>query len=79
MIFKQSKILDLKTGAFPKIWPIVQSHNDPQAISAQEFETVLRYGAGAGATGVMMFTSNSVAEDPGKIEVMKKVYTSWIN
>ena len=26
----------------------------------------------------MMFTSYSVAEDEKKIEVMKKVYTGWI-
>ena len=31
------------------------------------------------ATGVMMFTSNSVAEDEKKIETMKKVYTEWMN
>jgi len=26
---------------------------------------------------VMMFTSNSVAEDEQKVAVMKKIYTSW--
>ena len=64
---------------FPKVWPIVQAYNDPNAISPGEFEKVLRYGSGAQATGVMMFTSNSVAEDEKKIETMKKVYTGWIN
>jgi len=71
--------LKIKPGIFPKVWPIVQSYNDPDIISAEEFEKVLRYGSGAQATGVMMFTSYSVAEDEKKIETMKKVYTGWIN
>jgi hypothetical protein len=71
--------LNIKAGMFPKVWPIVQSYNDPNTISAEEFEKVLRYGSGARATGVMMFTSNSVAEDEKKTETMKKVYTGWIN
>ncbi len=71
--------LNIQAGMFPKVWPIVQSYNDPNIISAEEFEKVLRYGSGAGATGVMMFTSNSVAEDEKKVETMKKVYTGWIN
>ena len=74
-----SKRLNVKAEGSPKIWPIVQSHNDPNTISATEFEKVLRYGTAGAATGVMMFTSNSVAEDAGKLEVMKKVYTSWKN
>ena len=71
--------LNIKPAMFPKVWPIVQSYNDPNIISAEEFEKVLRYGAGAQATGVMMFTSCSVAEDEKKIETMKKVYTEWTN
>jgi hypothetical protein len=71
--------LNIKAGTFPKVWPIVQSYNDPNIISAIEFEKILRYGSGAQATGVMMFTSNSVAEDRQKVETMKRVYTGWIN
>ncbi|MDZ4707487.1 MAG: hypothetical protein SH818_03715 [Saprospiraceae bacterium] len=69
--------LNIRAGQFPKVWPIIQSYNDPTIISDREFETVLRYGAGAQATGVMMFTSTSVAGDEKKIETMKKVYTGW--
>jgi hypothetical protein len=69
--------LNIKAGSFPKVWPIVQAYNDPKIISAGEFEKVLEYGSGAQATGVMMFTSNSVAEDERKIATMKKVYTGW--
>ncbi len=73
-----SNRLKIKEGTFPKVWPIVQSYNDPEIISAAEFEKVLRYGAGAQASGVMMFTSNSVAEDDQKVETMKRVYTEWL-
>jgi hypothetical protein len=69
------KELGVQTGQFPKVWPIVQAYNDPNRISAEEFETVLRHGAGNGASGVMMFTSGAVAEDPAKVKVMKKVFT----
>lgn len=69
--------LNIKAGSFPKVWPIVQAYNDPKVISAGEFENVLKYGSGAQATGVLMFTSNSVAEDERKTQAMKKVYTGW--
>jgi hypothetical protein len=36
--------LKIKAGIFPKVWPIVKSYNDPNFISAEEFEKVLRYG-----------------------------------
>ena len=70
--------LKIQPGGFPKVWPIVQAHNDPHIISAEEFEKVLQYGGSGGSTGVMMFTSNSVAEDPGKIKTMERTYTTWI-
>ena len=70
--------LNIKVNTFPKIWPIVQSYNDPYVISADEFETVLRYGISAQATGVMMFTSASTAEDEQKTEKMKQVYREWL-
>ncbi len=69
-----SQRLEIKSGDFPKVWPIVQCYNDPEPISAVEFENVLRYGVRVQATGVMMFTSNAVAEDEGKIEAMRRVY-----
>jgi hypothetical protein len=59
-----------------KIWPIVQAWNDPEgkSVSAEDFEKTLRGGSSAGATGVMMFTLGAVAEDDGKMAVIKKVY-----
>lgn len=70
--------MHIKKGSFPKVWSIVQAHNDPAAISAKEFEQVLRFGVSGEANGVMMFTVTSVAEDENKIEVMKKVYQEWM-
>lgn len=69
--------LEIEAGKFPKVWPIVQAYDDPDTITIAEFEKVLRGGAGACATGVMMFTTNSVADSPGKTEIMKKVYGEW--
>ncbi len=60
-----------------KVWPIVQAHNDPGKVGAAEFESILRNAVSGRATGVMMFTSSSVAEDPAKIEVMQKAYGEW--
>lgn len=60
-------------NAYPRIWPIVQAHDDPR-VSPAEFEQVLNHGLSGKSTGVMMFTLRSVAQDPGKMEVMKRVY-----
>ena len=38
--------------------------------------TALRYGLAGKSTGVMMFTSGSVAADPAKIAAMMDVYLS---
>jgi hypothetical protein len=70
-----SNRLNIGNSAYPKVWPIVQAHDDPNTISDKEFETVLRGGLAAKATGVMMFTTSSVAKSEGKTEVLKKVYT----
>jgi hypothetical protein len=61
----------------PKIWPIVQAHNEPRVISAEEFERVMALGVSGRATGIMMFTIGSVVEDPDKLSVLKKLYRQW--
>ena len=61
-----------------KVWPIVQAYNDPHIISAEEFEQVLQGGLSGKSSGVMMFTTNAVAEDKYKMEVMKRLYRSLI-
>ncbi|MBI3698749.1 MAG: hypothetical protein HY238_28410 [Acidobacteria bacterium] len=59
-----------------KVWPIVQAWSDPHGhkVSAGEFEHALRGGLSGGASGVMMFTIGAVAEDPEKMDVLKRVY-----
>ena len=68
--------LNIKNNTYPKVWPIVQAHNDPGIIPAKEFSKVLNGGLASHSSGVMMFTTNSVAEDNHKIEVMRKLYRS---
>jgi len=59
-----------------QIWPIVQAWSDPKgrAVSAEEFEQALRGGLAGRSSGVMMFTLGAVAEDAGKLAVLKRVY-----
>ncbi len=70
--------LDEHTGAGtkgkPLIWPIVQSHNNPQVVSPEEFREVMLEGSVYPGSGIMMFSDRSLLEDPGKIEVMKDLY-----
>jgi hypothetical protein len=66
--------LSRKMGGRAKIWPIVQAHNEPRPIPADEFETVLRLGSGGAASGVMMFTAQSVASEDAKMQSMRRVY-----
>ena len=71
-----SNRLDIGKEPNPKIWPIVQAHDGPEIISSVDFETVLRHGLSGKSSGVMMFTSNTIAENHDKRAVMKKVYTT---
>ena len=67
--------LEVQYNDYPKLWPIVQAHNDPGIISPEEFKTVLKGGLAGKSTGVMMFTTHAVARDTSKIRVMKEMYT----
>ena len=69
-----SNRLNVGDSAYPKVWPIVQAHDDPTIISEDEFEIVLRGGLSGKSSGVMMFTTGSVAKSEGKTDVLKKVY-----
>lgn len=66
--------LKLSEDTGPKVWPIVQAHDDPGIISEEAFETVLRGGLAGCSGGVMMFTTRSVAEEKSKVEVMRRIY-----
>ena len=67
--------LKISSNGFPKLWPIVQAHD----VSASSFAQVLRAGLKPPASGVMMFTSNSIAEDPEKRTIMQKIFTNRSN
>lgn len=60
--------------ASTRIWPIVQAHGSPSTVSAEEFEAVMRGGASGRATGLQMFTIGAVAEDPAKMDVLRRLY-----
>ncbi len=66
--------LEINYDSYPKVWPIVQAHDDPAKISGEEFEMVLKGGLSASSTGVMMFTTYSVAQDTVKTEIMNNLY-----
>ncbi len=58
-----------------KLWPIVQASD----VAPEPFKIVMEGGLAGKSTGVMMFTTYAVAEDPEKIEVMKKIYENTRN
>jgi len=68
--------LSRRAGA-RKVWPIVQAHGEPAPVSPGDFEAVMRHAVSAGAGGIMMFTSRAVAEDPAKVEVVRRLYGEW--
>ncbi len=66
--------VDIQDDSYPKVWPIVQAHDSPEMVTPEEFSTVLNGGLSHCASGVMMFTTRSIADSQEKLEVMKKVY-----
>jgi hypothetical protein len=58
-----------------QIWPIVQSHNNPGIVSPEQFRSVMIEGSKAPASGIMMFSDQSLVVDPKKIRVMKELYS----
>ena len=71
--FSQRHPVRTEPGQYPRLWPIVQAHDEPR-IPAAEFARVLEYGLAGKSSGVMMFTSGSVVSDPDKLEAMKRIY-----
>jgi len=69
-----SRRLGIERGRRPHLWPIVQAHGEPGKVSAAEFAQVMRGGASGQASGLMMFTLRSVAEDPEKMKVLRALY-----
>ncbi|MBD3628236.1 hypothetical protein [Cyclobacterium sp.] len=58
----------------PLVWPIVQAHDKPGTVSPEEFLEALREGSRTPASGIMMFSEQSLLENPEKIKVMQDFY-----
>ena len=71
--FSEAYDVAVEQGRFPRLWPIVQAHDEPR-IPPAEFGRVLEYALSGRSTGVMMFTLGSVAADDGKMAEMRRVY-----
>lgn len=67
-------VLPGTNGRTPVIWPIVQAHNKPGVISASEFREVMHNGSRPPASGIMMFSEQSLLQDPEKIRVVAEFY-----
>ncbi|RZS96293.1 family 10 glycosylhydrolase [Cecembia calidifontis] len=69
-----SKSSDLDQFPSTLIWPIVQAHNNPGTVSPEEFHRVLMEGSKSPSSGIMMFSAESIAQEPAKIKVLKQFY-----
>jgi uncharacterized lipoprotein YddW (UPF0748 family) len=58
----------------PLVWPIVQAHNKPGIITAEEFKRVMQEGSKPPSSGIMMFADGSLLEDREKLKVMTEIY-----
>jgi hypothetical protein len=72
--FSQRHTVHTEAGRYPRLWPIVQAHDEPR-VSPEEFAEVLEYALAAKSSGAMMFTSASIAADPEKLAAVRRVYT----
>lgn len=58
----------------PLVWPIVQAHDKPGTVSPQEFLEALKEGSQVPSSGIMMFSEQSLLENPDKLKVMQEFY-----
>jgi len=72
--FSKRHTVHTTAGRYPRLWPIVQAHDEPR-ISPEELAEVLEYALAGKSSGAMMFTSGSIAADPEKLNAVRRVYT----
>jgi hypothetical protein len=65
---------DASRKGSPLVWPIVQAHNHPGVVTAEEFREVMRLGMGLPASGIMMFSDVALVEDSMKVRVMRELF-----
>jgi hypothetical protein len=58
----------------PKIWPIVQAHNNPGEVIPKEFREAMLQGSSFPSSGIMMFSDGALLQDQRKIEIMRDLY-----
>ncbi|WP_194778127.1 glycoside hydrolase family 10 protein [Pararhodonellum marinum] len=63
-----------ESGTGPRIWPIVQAHDQPGMVTAEAFRQVLMRGSQKPATGIMMFSEEALITTPHKLEIMQSWY-----
>jgi hypothetical protein len=68
------RVTDAGAKGKPLIWPIVQAHNSPGVVTAEEFRQVMHQGSRYPVSGIMMFSDQSLIADTAKIAVMKDFY-----
>jgi hypothetical protein len=68
------KLTDAGRNKEPLVWPIVQAHDKPDPVSPEEFRQVMIEGSQFPSSGIMMFSDQSLLENPEKIKVMKTLY-----
>ena len=73
----RSKSEDLNQFPSTLIWPIVQAHNNPGTVNSEEFRQVMLEGSKSPASGIMMFSDQSLVEEPEKSKIMKDLYLGW--
>jgi hypothetical protein len=62
----------------PLVWPIVQSHDNPGVVSPEEFRKVMLEGSTYPSSGIMMFSDQSLLENPEKLAIMKEFYLEGV-
>ncbi len=63
----------------PLVWPIVQAHDNPVEITPEEFRQVMVEGTKSPSSGIMMFSDQSLLDNPEKIKVMRQLYVEEIS
>ena len=66
-----------KPNEAKRIWPIVQASDWGERVPAEQVEAVLAYGSRQPATGIMVFHWNGMSKEWGKVEALKRAYTSF--
>jgi len=63
----------------PLVWPIVQAHDNPVEVTPEEFRQVMVEGTKSPSSGIMMFSDQSLLDNPEKIKVMRQLYVEEIS